>query len=128
MDYGSSKSWSFAESYCLSTYGTHLASIHSDTDQTEAYSLMKNNSHNFAWIGFNDIEINGIYEWVDSSSVDYTNWHSTEPQNMANENCTSLYGTYSGNWIDIACNGSNAISSWLCNVNITGIMDVVLVC
>lgn len=53
------------------------------------------------WIGLNDREVEGSFEWVSGESVGYTRWASGEPNNLSNEDCVLLYAD--GSWNDKAC-------------------------
>ena len=66
--------WQVAEDYCVNNLGTHLASIHSSTDQANALSIVNNND---AWIGLNDLNSEGTYEWTDGTAFDYSSMLKT---------------------------------------------------
>ena len=93
--------------------------IYSDADESHAYSLLTSSGKNNVWIGLNDISTNGVYEWSDSSSYDYDSFAPGEPQDSTSENCVCMGTGYSGDWIDTGCDGNDAISAWLCNVNVS---------
>ena len=112
--------WAEAESYCNSTYGTTLATIRSSTENKLAIvaAVYSGVSSVDAWIGFNDMDVEGTFEWIDGSiNNDYTNWASGEPSNSAgNEHCGQIW--YDGNndrfgtWNDASCDAS---MSFVCN-------------
>ena len=110
-------SWSAAESYCIRTYGTHLASIEDSTANTAALTTIPSNA--LAWIGLNDEAIQGTFEWTDGTSFDssnYNEWNHGTGEGQANnpsENCVSFYTN--GYWIDIDCN-ITAINYFICNM------------
>eukprot|EP01084_Bolivina_argentea_P295752 509275_1 len=61
-----------AEALCLSKYNTHLASIHSETDNKEVEEICKHGNHDvrsdFCWIGLKNIgevRTDGKFEWSD---------------------------------------------------------------
>ena len=71
-----------ADNYCLSNYGTHLASIHSIEDESAVISTIITDSSG-AWIGLNDIEnesgldrsLDAGWEYTDGTQYDYLiNW------------------------------------------------------
>ena len=47
--------WFEAKDYCMTKYGSSLASIHSSSDETELLETRWKNDVNYAWVGFNDI-------------------------------------------------------------------------
>ena len=124
---GSSITWYDAESYCQNTYGTELASLHSANDTRNAEAALSGvglTSSNNVWIGFNDITTEGTFVWSDGSPVDYTNWHSGEPNDCCHsstpdgEDCTHMWG--GSTWNDMACDPSLlgwTIPAFLCNIN-----------
>ena len=111
-----SKTWSDANSYCESTHGTELATIIDSNDNSEAYSLLSGNA---AWIGLNDLNTEGTWEWVDGiSSVTYTNWASGEPNNVYSsvygerQHCADIESGRPALWDDDWC---SALKPFLCN-------------
>ena len=99
--------WNDSESYCESTYGTTLATIRSSTDNQLAMiaAVYSEPGVSQAWIGFNDMALEGTFEWIDGTRNDfynYTNWASGEP-NDANggEHCTLIKND--GTWNDGIC-------------------------
>ena len=60
------------------------------------------------WIGLNDRQTEGKFEWTDGSSVDYTKWgydydnRRRQPDNRGgDEDCVYMYMT--NTWFDSAC-------------------------
>ena len=53
------------------------------------------------WIGLHDRNTEGTFEWVDGSTVSYTNWNSGQPDDYWGEDCAHLYTT--GYWNDMDC-------------------------
>ena len=68
-------SWEDASTSCQS-HGWELASIHSQDENDEVYSLINNRA---AWIGLNDIDSENNWIWTDGSNVDYKNWDNEQP-------------------------------------------------
>ena len=99
----SSSSYTFdsAQYYCLSM-GMHLASIHSDAENSEASALCNGN----CWTGGSSVDQTyHDFTWTDGSQWDYTNWNTNEPNNQGgNEDCVHLWT--SGTWNDIQCSVS----------------------
>ena len=50
-----------------------LATVHSKEENEAIRAVARDEEH---WIGFNDLDVEGSWGWIDSSSVDYTNWRS----------------------------------------------------
>ena len=96
--------YSNANSYCLSTFGTTLATIfNSEMNDIVRYSATAigiSTSENL-WIGLSDQNSEGNFVWQDGTSLGYTNWNSGEPNNSGNEDCTEMYST--GKWNDKDC-------------------------
>ena len=99
--------WTGAEALAQSI-GGHLASIGS----FEENDFILKNFGNFdgedrrLWIGFNDQDVEGDWQWSDSSKVTFTNWNSGEPNNSSGiEHYAEMLGS-SGAWNDISDSGS----------------------
>ena len=124
-----------AEDNCISTYGGHLASAHSQAD-ADAFNDMVSNT---AWIGYHDMgneagctddrhqgiggEIAALtFVWTDATPSDYENWAGGEPNDWqdgqamcdgtGNEDCTE---TWRGgqDWNDANCDG---VKPYICGV------------
>ena len=96
-----------AKAYCETTYsasGGGLASIHSATEQGQAYDACAQLSGVGAqisggstgvphgcWIGLNQRGNAGTFTWTDGSIADFANWQPGEPNN-----CPGLPGRLSG--------------------------------
>jgi hypothetical protein len=126
--------WEEAEDLCV-VDGGHLASIHSEEENSVVYGLM--DSWGFiaslgTWIGFHDRHVEAGctgqgndpsnydtgFMWMDGTPVDYTKWHSGEPNDWANgqancdgtgnEDCVGfVWWTPVPNWNDAECNRRN---------------------
>ncbi len=55
------------------------------------------------WIGLNDRSSEGTFVWDSGEAVTYKNWHSGEPNNQGNEDCTQLWRYTDGTWNDEPC-------------------------
>jgi hypothetical protein len=94
------ESWAGAKERC-GDLGGNLASIRSAAEnETIEISLA-----NAAWIGFNDFEDEGTFEWSDGASSGYTNWNGGEPNDYGDgEDCTEIIAAVgSGVWNDSSC-------------------------
>eukprot|EP01083_Nonionella_stella_P296572 1007488_1 len=62
------KTWSDAEAYCQSQYGTHLATIFDDDSHREFLSVRDATLWGqYTWTGLNDQANEGVYEWADGT-------------------------------------------------------------
>eukprot|EP01083_Nonionella_stella_P069934 186777_1 len=74
--------WEAAETYCQSTYGTHLATIWDDDAARELLTYTPT-----FWIGLNDRNVEGTWVYADGSNSlcggdcggSYAYWHPNEP-------------------------------------------------
>jgi hypothetical protein len=48
-------------------------------EQSFATSLMERVWYSNVWIGLNDLNIKGVYEWSNNCSVSWTNWYVGQP-------------------------------------------------
>ncbi|XP_070539201.1 perlucin-like protein [Ptychodera flava] len=56
------------------------------------------------WIGVTDVEVEGVWVWVDGSPLTYSNWMPGEPNNAGKrEHCAHLYSNQHGKWNDYPC-------------------------
>ncbi|XP_062600998.1 fibropellin-1-like [Saccostrea cucullata] len=59
-----------------------------------------------SWIGFNDIQRENNFIWLDGSKLgSFTNWNPGEPNDMNGEDCTIMFGT-NGLWNDMDCSAN----------------------
>lgn len=68
MEHQTAISWSDANAYCSSTYGTTLATIKSDSDANTVLAMKQSIGGSMwnvlVWVGLNDIAAEGHWEWV----------------------------------------------------------------
>ncbi|KAM7365982.1 hypothetical protein PAMP_015455 [Pampus punctatissimus] len=69
--------WSTANRACRERYKGSLASIFSKVDMDWLWDLSGRKPF---WIGLNDREGRGRWEWADGEPVSYTNWRKTPPR------------------------------------------------
>merc|ERR1712110_587377 len=97
-----------AEDFCLMK-GGHLASVGSEATQRyldEGTSRI--GPPGFVWLGGNDMEQEGVWEWTDGTPWEVEFWRPGEPNNNGGaENCLGI-GQYSGHgrWNDAKCSGN----------------------
>eukprot|EP01083_Nonionella_stella_P014930 41819_1 len=127
-----------AFTYCVDTYGTSLATIHSAGDNLKATNACKpycvpgtcGNWLISCIIGLNDKEnerdvLRDQWIWADGSNYDFQNWRNdanefdNEPNNNGNEDCVVIFPSDHpeandvGTWADVNCNVTEFY--FLCN-------------
>eukprot|EP01084_Bolivina_argentea_P311120 538511_1 len=113
------KTWNDAESYCQSVYNTHLASIHSWSDNADATNACQADQ---CHIGLNDKANEAQWEWSDGSSVDFgPNFKVGQPDDWTDngnvptgEDCVELM-TSTAKWNDLHCDSDSRKHAFLCN-------------
>eukprot|EP01083_Nonionella_stella_P203789 743346_1 len=121
---GTTQTWEDAEALCLSKYNTHLASIHSETDNKEVEEICKHGNHDvrsdFCWIGLKNIgevRTNGKFEWSDGTDFDYSNWAFTSKNilqpNFSGDCVLMTMKHENGPWNDRAC--GLGVYKFICN-------------
>ena len=105
-----------ADNYCMSHYGTHLASIHSET-QNDMIALIYQEIDAFdgAWLGLHPDGSNSEFVWRDDSSVSYMNFGlgSTHESAYGFDLCSLMDENYYPMWNLIGCSYSK--SAFICN-------------
>ncbi|XP_072018636.1 uncharacterized protein [Amphiura filiformis] len=103
-----------AKTQC-SLLDAQLAVIHSQEEQdfiaANIHEDPNNELHSY-YIGLDDIEIEGQFQWVDGTPLDFTDWKQGEPNNRANnigngEDCVGLWASRGGIWNDNPCTRLN---------------------
>ncbi|XP_029911337.1 CD209 antigen-like protein C [Myripristis murdjan] len=79
-----SKSWDESRQDCLKR-GADLVIIKSKEEEPFLKKF-----HTRVWIGLSDRETEGVWKWVDGSSLSYTFWASGEPNDRGGEDCVEL--------------------------------------
>ena len=101
-----SKDWQRADDDCMNG-GGHLVSITSERENSVVYSLRGNSTSQYSdvWMGRISKDVQNKFKWIDgtdSSSTNYTNWASGEPDKPFESNsCVSMVST--GEWADVPC-------------------------
>ena len=113
------KTWSNAKSYCSSNFGTGLATITSEEDNTEIYDLtVAADLKEQAWLGGSDSDTEGTWVWDDGTgNIDnlYSNWAPGEPNNSGGQDCMKMYLIETdnpGKWDDTDCSKTHR---FVCN-------------
>ena len=84
--------------------GGYLATVTTKEEDEFIYSYLKSKNIKSAYIGLTDQENEGIWNWVTGESVDYTNWHSGDPnsENTGEDYAQYYYKFSEGTWNDAA--------------------------
>jgi Ca2+-binding RTX toxin-like protein len=82
-----------------SSVGGNLVTIN-DADENQWLTATFGTAESF-WIGLNDANTEGTFEWVSGETVTYTNWANGEPNNLGGENYAEINPTFApGRWND----------------------------
>ena len=101
-----------AEEYCsnFSKPGkvAHLVSISDQAENSFVGQYVERIKNTKFWIGFNDMEEEGNFLWMDGSLGNFSNWHDNEPNNFNGEqHCTYIdVGRFNYKWDDAQCRHS----------------------
>ena len=104
------KNWTDAEDFCQKE-GGHLASVHSDAAVDFVLQGMARLGLDIAWLGGNDIEQEGAWQWTDCTPWDFTFWARGEPTGWEGEDCLTQVFNFTGQghldrkWNDWNCGG-----------------------
>lgn len=104
--------WTDAKAYSESK-GGYLACVTSQEENDVIFSLIANGEKSFYWLGGNDIDAEGQWEWLSGERWQYENWGSGQPDNnyykeedylgMSRKNVS---WAKAGQWNDFAVDGS----------------------
>ncbi|XP_065680959.1 uncharacterized protein LOC100215622 isoform X1 [Hydra vulgaris] len=94
------KNWKDSLSFCEN----RQASLLSLGDIEESLFIINNTQDHYYWIGLNDIQVEGTFNWSDNTTSLFVNWKlkSKEPNGGIKENCVLIDSN--GLWIDYSCN------------------------
>ncbi|XP_065658677.1 uncharacterized protein LOC136083199 [Hydra vulgaris] len=94
------KGWKDSLSFCEN----QQASLLSLGDIEENLFIINNTQDHYYWIGLNDIQEEGTFNWSDNTTLLFVNWklQSKEPNGGIKENCVLINSN--GLWIDYSCN------------------------
>ena len=94
------KNWGDARAYCVQG-GGELVSLSTKEEEDEVMSVT--GLPKGSWLGLNDLQHEGQYEWSDGSEKNWTNWQFGEPNGKLEENCVAVsYYSYP-QWLDVSC-------------------------
>ncbi|XP_061837872.2 C-type mannose receptor 2 isoform X1 [Nerophis lumbriciformis] len=94
-------SWNEARISCQQQ-GADLLSITKLHEQTYINGFLTGYSAAL-WLGLNDLDINGGWQWPDSSPLKYINWEPEQPNHEDEENCVVIRTESSGRWQNRDC-------------------------
>uniref|UniRef100_A0A8C7H9W9 Mannose receptor C-type 2 n=1 Tax=Oncorhynchus kisutch TaxID=8019 RepID=A0A8C7H9W9_ONCKI len=94
-------SWSEARISCQQQ-GADLLSVTKLHEQTYINGLLTGYSAAL-WIGLNDLDITGGWQWADSSPLKYLNWENDQPSHAEEVNCAVIRTESSGRWQNRDC-------------------------
>jgi hypothetical protein len=84
--------WNEAEAFAV-TLGGHLATINDAAENSWVYANLASSAvGQNPWIGWNDADMNGTWDWVSGEPVTYINWAPDEPNNLSFEFWGHYYG------------------------------------
>eukprot|EP00069_Balaena_mysticetus_P001062 bmy_15044T0 len=101
FNFQSTLSWREAWASC-EQQGADLLSITEIHEQTYINGLLTGYSSTL-WIGLNDLDTSGGWQWSDNSPLKYLNWESDQPDNPSEENCGVIRTESSGGWQNRDC-------------------------
>jgi hypothetical protein len=100
-----SSKWTEAEAAAVAL-GGHLATINDDAENDWVWSEVAkfDGQERWSWIGFNDVKVEGTWEWVSGQPVEYVNWNPGEPgDDPPGEDYGHMWQV--GTWNDISDDG-----------------------
>lgn len=95
--------WTEAEENCKSL-GAHLATIQSSAENT---AIRDYYSSAPIWLGYNDMDSDFQFSWVDNSTSTYTNWATGQP-NRGTQDCAAFFKGLNSDWYDRPCGDSHS--------------------
>ncbi|BFZ08877.1 hypothetical protein BsWGS_11916 [Bradybaena similaris] len=98
-------SWGNARTACQ-TWSATLAEVPTIAVSNFLFAIARSKWHDCVWLGGNDIDEEGDWEWSSGSNVDtFTNWYTDEPNNSGSgEDCLGMSRVYNYTWNDGDCN------------------------
>uniref|UniRef100_A0A8C2AKX6 Mannose receptor, C type 2 n=1 Tax=Cyprinus carpio TaxID=7962 RepID=A0A8C2AKX6_CYPCA len=94
-------SWSEARTSCQQQ-GADLLSITKVEEQIFINGLLTGYSATL-WLGLNDLDLNGGWQWADSAPLKYLNWETEMPSYDEEENCGVISTDSQGRWHNRDC-------------------------
>ncbi|KAG7492263.1 hypothetical protein MATL_G00012690 [Megalops atlanticus] len=101
FNFQSTMSWNEARVSCQQQ-GADLLSITELHEQTYINGLLTGYSASL-WMGLNDLDMNGGWQWADASPLKFLYWESDQPTHADEENCAVIRTETSGHWQNRDC-------------------------
>ncbi|ESO96412.1 hypothetical protein LOTGIDRAFT_159821 [Lottia gigantea] len=99
--------WFEAKQFCTEQ-GSVLASINNPQEQLYLTGRVLTLPNVYLWLGLNDLNHEGGWEWIDRTPLAYINWSDGQPDNNGNgEDCGAIL-TSTGKWSDFPCQNKTA--------------------
>ncbi|PCJ55144.1 MAG: hypothetical protein COA70_02520 [Planctomycetota bacterium] len=93
-------SWTDAEATAIQM-GGHLVTVNDAAENTWGWDEFNWLGSGNLWIGLNDINQEGTFEWANGEVFNYQYWHWSEPNDLNGvEDYCCMWGWYAGNWND----------------------------
>jgi len=94
MSYTVTLSFDDAEAFCVARLG-HLPVVHSVAENSRLSGICPNG----CWLGLHDTVTEGVWQWNDNSTLQFTHWAPGEPNGQPHERTAAhMYGN--GDWDD----------------------------
>ena len=113
--------WHEAQDSCIAM-GGDLARINNATEneQVTAMALESGMTGEHFWIGYNDLDSEGDWSWIDGGVITYENWLPGEPygEDDSYSHCGTIYFIESnwGQWNDFWCDPPYGQGGYACQV------------
>lgn len=93
--------WAEAQAKAVSL-GGNLVTVNDANEQAFVWSTFSPTA-SVLWIGYNDADRDGVYQWVNGEPVGYTNWFAAEPNSAwdPGELWATMWSDYQGAWNDL---------------------------
>ncbi|KAJ8245954.1 hypothetical protein GJAV_G00262100 [Gymnothorax javanicus] len=101
FNFQSTLSWNEARISCQQQEAD-LLSITELHEQTYINGLLTGYSSSL-WMGLNDLDMNGGWQWADNSPLKFLHWESDQPNHSEEENCAVIRTETSGRWQNHDC-------------------------
>eukprot|EP00736_Rhodelphis_marinus_P000876 Rmarinus@m.26006 len=117
------ENWEAARADCQAYTNGDLASIVSEEEMEDASTAIglleastgfQHDQCAHTWIGLNDLEVEGDFDWADGSGLSYQNWADGEPSSVEGEDCVFLDADVNDQWRDAECNAE--VVCYLCKL------------
>ena len=94
--------WLDAQSSCA-IWGGDLISITTERENNYLNTLITSSVGN-CWIGLNDRDVEGIYTWIDGTTIGYT---KNSISNNSDSSCVQINNTGNGSWYSVNCEATS---------------------